>query len=270
MKTKDYISRYNSVAEFSATLHGEPLKNNNTFMWGENAWVHVSGLKSFSEIENLLVNGDFSNAQKITAAGDITPPPASATPQLRSAVVGCLPNVPNYLRGVPTQMYQIKSNKRQRPIINVFIDCGVHDWVDTKKLAEKSNYLANAIAATELVGYRVNLFALCVGQNENKRKFGFSLNIKEADAPLNVLNIAFPLLNKAFCRGTFFRWVDVNVPFKTNRGRTPYGCTLWENEIKEFFDIKENEIFLSLADLADFDRSKSYILGLINGKLGQN
>lgn len=270
MKTKNYISRYNSVAEFSATLHGEPLENDNTFMWNNCTWKNVSGYKSFTEIEELLVNGDFANAQKITAAGEITPPPISVTPQLRSAVVGCIPNVPNYLRGVPTSMYQIKSNKRQRPIINIYIDCGVHDYVDTKKLAEKSNYLANAIAATELVGYRVNLFALCVGQNSAKQKYGFSLNIKEADAPLNVLNIAFPLLNKAFCRGSFFRWADVNVPFKTNWGSTSYGRTLAENETKEAFAIKDNEILIKLSSLADYDRSQSYILGLINGKLTQN
>lgn len=181
-------------------------------------------------------------------------------PRLRSAVVGCLPNVPNYLRGVPTQMYNVVSTARKKPVINIIVEAAIYDGINETALAQKCNALANAIAAVELAGYRINLFAAAASHTYGKSEkvCGFVVNIKEADAPLNLLAVAFPLMNKAFCRAIYMRWVDVNVPFQMPN----YGYVCRQTQIKE--NINVEGVFFSLSELVDRNKTEVDITNTIN------
>lgn len=249
MKTMKF---YNSVADFSAALNGEIINTYCKRGYGVSTWSKYSmkywtGVESIVAAKELLLKGDVINAAKIRAEGEIIKPREEHNPILKTAVVGCLPNVPNYLRGVPAQMYQIKNNSRKRPIIDIYIEVTVADSTDLTKLAQKAAVISNAIAATELSGYRVNLFAVYGIRNPKYDYAGFCVNIKEADSPLNLLNIAFPLLNPAFPFILGADWIDKNVKTSMRSGRYVYGYVLRSEEIQREFGI--DGLFFSLREM---------------------
>lgn len=257
---KTFFKCYNSVAALAATLEGDTLYNNSFTNYSEERLKRFAGVSSIEEAKDLLINGDNASAAKIKAAGEITPPAKESKPRLRSAVVGCLPNVPNYLRGVPTQMYNVVSTARKKPVINIIVEAAIYDGINETALAQKCNALANAIAAVELAGYRINLFAAAASHTYRKSEkvCGFIVNIKEADAPLNLLAVAFPLMNKAFCRAIYLRWVDVNVPFEMPN----YGNVCRQTQIKENLNVEG--VFFSLSELVDRNKTEVDITNDIN------
>lgn len=261
------IKTYNSVAALAATLEGEPLVNNAISTRSERNLLAFAGVSTIAEAKKLFEEGDAKAAAKIKAAGDIIAPPKDRKPQLRNSVVGCLPNVPNYIKGVPTAMYQIHTTARKKPVVNIYVEATIYDGIDEKALASKCNMLANTIAATELAGYRVNLFAVCTCQSDKRTKnmCGLCVNIKEADAPLNLLNIAFPLTNKAFCRAIFTRWIDVNADFDASGKYSFYGNTCTTNDVKTAFNI--NGLLLSMINLVRYDTKQSELEKQINDYL---
>lgn len=263
---------YNSVAEFSAALDGEIVntyckRGHGISTWSKYSLKSRAGVESIDEAKELLLKGDSINAAKIRAEGEIIKPREEHNPILKSAVVGCLPNVPNYLRGVPAQMYQIKNNSRKRPIINIYIEVTVADSTDLAKLAQKAAVISNAIAATELSGYRVNLFAVYGIKNHNGYCAGFCVNIKEADSPLNLLNIAFPLLNPAFSVVLGDDWVDKNIKTPMRVGRYVYGYVLHSAEIQKEFGI--NGLFFSLREMIRKDDTTDSVCKKINEYLAK-
>ena len=58
-------------------------------------------------------------------------------------------------------------------------------------------------------GVRVNLYAV-FGTKKGSDAAGFAVKIKEANSPLNLLNIAFPMTNSAFCRVVSLHWQECN------------------------------------------------------------
>lgn len=263
---------YNSVADFSAALNGEVIntyckRGHGASTWGKYLLKSLAGVESIDETKELLLKGDAINAAKIRAEGEIIKPQEEHNPILKTAVVGCLPNVPNFLRGVPAQMYQIKNNSRKRPIINIYIEVTVADSTNLTKLAQKAAVISNAIAATELSGYRVNLFVAYGIKNPKGYCAGFCVNIKEADSPLNLLNIAFPLLNPAFSIVLGADWVDKNIKTSMKYGRYVYGCVLHSNEIQKEFGI--NGLFFSLRKMINDDDNTESVCRKINEYLAK-
>jgi hypothetical protein len=158
-------------------------------------------------------------------------------------------------------MYNVISTARKKPVINIIIEATIYDGINETALAQKCNALANAIAAVELAGYRINLFAAAASHTscgKSEKICGFVVNIKEADAPLNLLAVAFPLMNKAFCRAIYMRWVDVNVPFYMPN----YGYVCRQTQIKE--NINVEGVFFSLSELVDRNKTEVDITNTIN------
>lgn len=263
---------FKSVAELSATLSDKAInKGNKDFpimRWGESELKRFAGVSSLLEAQNLLSFGDYKAAEKIRAVGEFISPNNENKAIMKTAVCGCLPHIPNYLRGVPANMIQIKSNAKKKPIIDIYVECTIFDGIDCKKLAEKCGFLANAITAVEQTGYRVNLNALCACKN-NENKVGFCVNIKEADSPLNLLNIAYPLTNKAFCRATFLHWIDTNVKSSVKiNPASRYGYVLNSRQAKEIFNVQG--LFFSMVDLVNENASVESIESKINEYLKEN
>lgn len=262
MKTFRY---YNSVEEFASTLNGNTINTYTKDGRDVESWHSykcIARIESVDDAKKLLRFGDVENAAKIRAAGDIVPPPCEHKPQIHSAVTGCIPNVPNYLRGVPNQMYQIRSNTRKKPVIDMFTEITVADSTDLDELAKVAAILANSIAAIELAGYRVNLNVLFGCQNLKGNICGFCLNIKQADAPLNLLNIAFPLLHPAFSVICGNLWVDKNVKQSMKWRHYRYGCVLSTEDCKREFDLKG--IFFSLRKMIRENETTETVTQKIN------
>ena len=198
--------RYQSVAELSGALRdAQPLK-----VW-RNSWERVRrdmsdkdckkfAGETFADAFELLDKGDSKRAAMIKAEGEILNEAQGGTmPKIEIGVYGCIPSVPNYLRGVPANMMRVVREPRRNPIIDVYVDTGISWNTKLKDAAIATAKIANVVTAVEMSGVRVNLYAV-FGTKEDNDAAGFCVKIKEANSPLNLLNIAFPMTNSAFCR----------------------------------------------------------------------
>lgn len=217
--------RYESVAELHDALrNAEPLK-----VW-KDSFERVRKDMSdeeckkfagctFAEAFELLDKGDAKCAAMIKAEGEIlNEAQGGAMPKIEVGVYGCIPSVPNYLRGVPTNMMRVVREPRHNPIIDVYVDTGISYGVKCKQAAIAAAKIANVITAVEMSGVRVNLYAVSgaedavfFGTKDKGDAAGFAVKIKEANAPLNLLNIAFPMTNPAFCRVVSLHWQECNL-----------------------------------------------------------
>ena len=208
--------RYESVAELSAALrNAEPLQ-----VW-KDSWERIRKNMSdeeckkfagctFDEAFELLDKGDSKRAAMIKAEGEIlNESQGGMMPKIEVGVYGCIPSVPNYLRGVPTNMMRVVREPRRNPVIDVYVDTGISYGTRLKYAAIATAKIANVITAVEMSGVRVNLYAV-FGTKEGSDAAGFAVKIKEANAPLNLLNIAFPMTNSAFCRVVSLHWLECN------------------------------------------------------------
>lgn len=198
------IRQYNSVAEFNDAIKEENLKWKYASMkeYTPKRLDNFCHVKTREIANNLLLRGDIDNAMKIKAEGDIIDATLKGgKPSIETAVVGCVPNVPNYLRSVPKNMMRVITKPKKVHVIRIYVDSNIPFTFEARELAIAGAKIANVIAATERAGVRVELY---VGNilidNIGKKYVGFQLKVKDADAPLNLLNVAFPLIHPAFFR----------------------------------------------------------------------
>ena len=258
----EIVGRFNSVAEFTASLDNEPRSCWKGTSDCVSEWS-VSRQKSWcgatlSESVNFLENGDADAAAKIKAEGNIIAKKrGTGAPNLESSVVGCVPCVPNYLRGVPKTMLKIDRQYPKKPVIDVYVDTTIWDGIDLDKLAIAAAKIANVIAATERAGVRCNLYAMC-GCKRDGNYAALFVKIKDSRAPLNLLNIAFPLTNRAFCRMCFLRWFHgASDKYFRNNGSVMSGT-----EIRNVFNVKG--VLLSTSDIVRYGTSIDSIATTIN------
>lgn len=254
--------QYGSVLELSDTLS----KNKSYKVWEAHSpftTMSVERLKSwagetYEDSMKYLATGDADKAKKIKAQGEIL---AEATtgkiPRIEVAVQGCIPCVPNYLRGVPTNMLKIKREHTQKPVIDMYVDCTIYDGIDTDEVAKAGAKIANVITATEMAGVRVNLYAIC-GVSKKDDQMSMCVRIKDANSPLNLLNVAYAICNRAFCRCTFLKWMEI----KSKKYIKLYGSPMSINRIKQTFGL--DGVCLSMIDIVNADSSIEEITKQVN------
>lgn len=231
--------RYESVAELSAALrNAEPLQ-----VW-KDSWERVrKGMsdeeckkfagETFADAFELLDKGDAKRASLIKSEGEIlNEAQGGMMPKIEVGVYGCIPSVPNYLRGVPTNMMRVMREPRRNPIIDVYVDTGISYATKLKDAAIATAKIANVITAVEISGVRVNLYAV-FGVKHGYDAVGFAVKIKEANAPLNLLNIAFPMTNSAFCRVVSLHWQECNL----NEAWSGHGYLMSANKVADTFGL---------------------------------
>lgn len=223
-KVERIFKSYESVAELAATLRdAEPHKDwecYSPFRYSDATQRSWAG-ETLTDAIKKLDTGDAEAAAKIHAQGDITCGRMEGNkPVIESHIIGCMPCVPNYLRGVPNSMLRVKTIPRHKPTIDMYVNATIYDGIDVDKVAKKAYIIANVIAATEAAGVRVNLYA-AIGMAWGSSSYcGYTVKIKDARAPLNLLNIGFSICNRAFCRAIGLRWMEQNVPhYVQNYGR---------------------------------------------------
>ena len=205
--------------------------------------------------------GDATAAKKIKAEGEIlNEAMGGSMPKIEVGVYGCIPSVPNYLRGVPTNMLRVVREPRRNPVIDIYVENSIYDGIDVKKVAQKAAVIANVIYATELEGVRVNLYSVNTAHDhwETNKAYAMICKIKDADAPLNLLNIAFCVCNRAMHRSIFTRWLERHAENRLSG----YGRPMKGHEIQPTFEI--DGVVLSMRDMVDNNWSIESVTNKIN------
>lgn len=140
--------------------------------------------------------------------------------------VGYQPNVPNYLKGIPTSMINSNNNKLNYKIINIYVNMSVNGFVRSDDILKNGTIFAFIIDFLEKQGYRCNLY---VGDSTQLGggEIHCLVRIKTDREPLNLKKMAYGIANVSFERRLMFRWTEVA---NYTDGETWYGYGASYNE----------------------------------------
>lgn len=154
--------------------------------------------------------------------------------QFFNDVVGYQPNVPNYLKGVPTCMINSDNNKLNYRIINIYVNMSVNGFVRGNDILENGTIFGFIVDFLEKQGYRCNLY---VGDSTKLRggdtEIHCLIRIKTDREPLNIKKMAYGMANVSFERRLMFRWTEV-ANYTDGKSWYGYGASFNETDkIKE-------------------------------------
>ena len=225
-----------------------------------------TGTKSWSEALDLLENGYDKPLEKIKneLAKDLKVSENRPRRRPINAVVGYVPNVPNYLLGIPEQMIRIHQtpNKVKAITINYAItnNCGT----EAKDLERGGIAMLNVVNRLELSGIRVNLNVVVQCTKHDKEWQVCSINLKNYREQLDIKKICFPLAHPSMFRRMGFAWLErstnMNSDFSWGYGHSISSRNDEETIQKEVF---KDEFFIAHFHVKDLDYNVDKILELI-------
>ena len=255
---KDFCEQFNSVIEFFNTVESRKVNKvfENRILYSDFCEQKNCGTEDFEEAKNLLFNGDFKNFEKIKQC-EIKLKPLSNEQKkiIQRGYSGFLPSIPLYLQNNPKCMFSLKKEKIKSRIVNIYINNSIPCIVTNGEILRFGAAISTLINTLELKKIRVNIF-LVYKTMANNQSLTLIIKLKKAEAPLNKLAIAYPLINASFLRRNFTRWIE-RVPCEILKDFSKkYG--------RQFFDFLANDgIVINAYDVI---KSKDFNPESIYGK----
>lgn len=196
-----------------------------------------SGAKTFAEANELLLNGDKDNLAKVTKM-DVKGTKTAHASRLRIErnVYGSMPNVPAYIIGVPNNMLNFRREPRPSNIVNIVYNITVSSDKKGDDMATAGAKIASIIKGIERNNIRVNLWVGFASKDRGTNNVsGAFVCIKQAAAPLNMLNIIYPIVHPSMLRRHFFKYLEKSPIKLSDSFPCSYGSP---NDIKDI----ENDI----------------------------
>lgn len=220
----EYVEFFDSLQSFSETINSRPTNKPFKDYYGdsplsmrEGDWhTKFSGTESFAEADKLMLKGDYESLKKLKEVNLPTAIKRDSVykTQVRKSVCGSLPNVPLYLRGVPTNMLDFRKTKVPGRTVNMIVNNAVNSGESAENIARAGALIAASVKDIEEKGIRVNLYIVKTLKGESsKDKIALVIRLKKAESPLNMLNIAYALINPSFNRRHCFRFLET-IPVK--------------------------------------------------------
>lgn len=224
-----YVKRFEDTNSFMRHLTGGILNEN--FTWKKERLLsqrsdNKSSTSSYDEAEDLFRFGDMNNLKKLqdTATKLKCHQGETSRQILYSDVQGFMPNVANYVNGLPYNMFNVRQQKfvGGTKIINMVFNPTV-DWSwGIEKIVEVGAKVLDCITSLERQGYRVNLYVLTATTKGNET-IASAVRIKRSDDRINLIKLAYPLINPSYFRRHFARFIEtaeVKTDFSIGYGNT--------------------------------------------------
>ena len=166
-----------------------------------------------------------------------------------NSVVGFHPNVPNYLRGIPTDMIAQRQNKKSQKIINIVVNTTCSALISADSIEKAGAYYYTIIDLLEKSGYRCNIYSMA-NYWDSKDEGYMIVKVKTDREPFNQEKLAFTIAHPSFQRRIVFKWQECcNV--KGEPTQNAYGRPVTDNEkIRQILnkELKADFIVWSLQE----------------------
>lgn len=269
----DYIEIFNSVADFSAALNGREL--NHVF---KDAGVESSktkresftGTKDYKTADYLFNAGDASNLNKLQSVNfKNTPVDNQLKKLLQKSVCGGVPIVPLAVMGIPKNMLTSVRRTTAARVVDIVYNITFSASISTNNIIKAGAKVASLVKCLEQRRVRVNLYVAFSSTEGTDKSVRTAIKLKEASAPLNMLRLAYPLINPSFLRRHMFRFLEtvpaeIDEQFTQGYGRVEY----FNDKSKQAFikaGINKNSIFINGSDLINADINQmadKYFIGV--------
>lgn len=246
---KSYISYFTSIDELINYLETHPSKRYNSSSEGT---YDFTGTKSLQEALDLCKYGDeelrkqiYEETLKFNSIDSID----KIKHMLVNDVVGFMPNVPNYVMGIPMNMIRDNRTVVKSKIINIAINISASWNIRQKELKNNAAKYLAAINKLEQEGYRCNVYSIS-SSSYGKADNLLVTRIKTDREPMNIAKMAFPLCHPSMLRRLKFKWMEtLDYDFGQGYGspnHTP------ETLLKKLFN-NDKIVILNVADSSNKD-----------------
>lgn len=234
-KYKDFTECFNSVNAFLDAIGTRPEHKGfycqRTVMASQDEsddYVEFSGTRSYEEATGLLLNGDHAAAGEILQEKAKIEKAVGMAPKTCRDYTGFMPCVPAYLSGQPRCMINKRpAPKQAKKTLDVRAYCTVPFDFTTREIINGTAKILTAVQQLELNDFQTNIW-VCSRTAASRRAAGSQklevrIKVKNAGDPLNVLAVAYPMVNPSMGRRHIFRWretvpVDLAEPFYKSYG----------------------------------------------------
>lgn len=210
---KNFDFTFKSLAAMSQFIDATPPKGifKNAVLSSTNKSEYVckfSGTTSLDEANELMFGGWQAGADKVVAymmkskAGR-----NSTTPTIYNSVVGFAPCVPAYLSGNPLNMYNQTQTPNRKKIVSITYNIGVDHKVAAEDIQAAAAKLFNVIVGLEKQGINTELY-ICYISGIKTDQVLFSVCIKQAARPFNLLSVAYPFVHSSMLRRHGFAIIE--------------------------------------------------------------
>ena len=212
MKYNNYIELFDSPAQMCRTIGNRPLNeqffSRKDHLASEKNSKEITGTESYKDATDLLLNGDTENL-KIMESVKLPKSIGNSVHKkaFEASVCGCSANVPAFISGQPKSMFALKRKPSNLRTLNLIINNNPSFEITVNQLAESGAKVAGLVSSLENKGIRVNLHVGTCAEKKGQKIFLFT-RIKRAEAPLNKLALAYPIINASFVRRHYFKWLE--------------------------------------------------------------
>lgn len=261
---KNNISYYDSIEEFTNFIdNSTPMRYNSS----DDGDFDFTGTHSLKEASELCKYGDEELASYILQQS-LTFDNVDTLNKIRRStindVVGFMPNVPNYVIGIPNNMIRDNRNIIKSKVINIFISISAAWYISKEDIKKRCAEYVAAINALEEQGYRCNVYTGAVGTNYDKKIYNLLvIKIKSDREPLNLAKMAFPLAHPSMLRRLKFRWMET-IPLDFGSG---YGQSITnEKKINELLKPIFNDTKFTILSVSEEPGKIGDIINILKKK----
>lgn len=266
------LEKFDSIETFLKVIETRPknevMKYANASHDGDKAFT---GTQNFDEAMELLKNGYEKPLNKIKSeiSKDLKISQSRPRRTPRNAVVGFVPNVPNYLLGVPEQMITINQTPQKVKAVSIIYYIGNNCGTSASSLEKAGITMLNVINRLELSGIRVNfdISAMCTQRIEKPLEEWqiVTINVKSYREQLDIKKLCFPLAHPSMFRRLGFAWLERSTDIKLNFSYS-YGKSATSSDEKTLCEnvFKGNEIFITQDHVSKMTADE--LLDFINKK----
>ena len=235
---KNIICKFDNIFSFVDYCDKAPENNvfKNETSSSQRKGGSWAGAESWEQAHDFLKNGDAKSMSKVNDYYVTFTKQATATaPRFRAAVAGAMPIVPAFLAGSPKSMLARQQAKTRAKVLTVVYNVCADAGQDAETLARTGAKFLAAVNAIEKSGCRLNIY-MAVCAEESKENVTFAVRVKTDGQRLNLMQIAYPLVNPSFLRRHFFKVIETNDKITSEYWPSSYGHpvhgTNGENAIK--------------------------------------
>lgn len=255
------LIKYSGIAQALAVANQDTIPGREEASRGGSN--HFTGTKSWEETLTLINKGDKDSFKKIQKQKVQLKEFQNALitqnhrkPENR--VAGFMPNVPNYLLGLPDSMINLAPITKKHRVIRIFYNRSVSGSQSSKVLVKQGLLVASLVQALEQRSHRVELW---IGATEmaniphkGKDVMGWFTRFKLATQPLNMYQLAFHLINPSFLRRLDFAILEREERFPDITGQGYGEVNNLETQRKSVAKAVGNGLVLDTHNLEELEK----------------
>ena len=223
---KNNYCYFNTISDFTDYLNSNSNKPWLSTADNTERRTEWCGGLSYQESYRRLILGDSEIANNINKVKIDEVNSERITLEYMNDIQGVIPNVPNFLMGLPQSMIDVRLNriKTNNKIINLVFDTSISCHINAEDYFKVAKLFFDVVDKLELTGYRCNIYLISIfnsspGEYKTIPTCNFIIKLKSSNEPFNRYKNSFILAHPCMERRIFFRALEIEGYAKSLRFR---------------------------------------------------